>query len=649
MTRTVRHILTFLTACLFSLSVRAVDADTLTSFPDQMLNQVVVTGTLTPKTLANTPVLTRVITSRNIERMDATNVKDVLVAELPGLEFSYAMNQQTTLTLQGMGGMNVLFLIDGERMAGETLDNIDFSRLSMDNVERIEIIKGAATALYGSNAVGAVINIITKQSSEPWSLHLKTRFANRHHQQRHDASFGFNAGRFNNMLTAQADGFKTYTVFNSDGDSTNVYGNKQLNVKDKLTFSLNDRMRLTARGSYYFHERDASTYMKDRSRDFSAGLRLSGALSDNDHLDASVSVDRFDKSYYYPTTEKDFLNYKNLQHIARTTYTHTFDKQFNATFGGDFMRDYLMSYQFSQDENHHQQHTADIFSQLDWKINKHWNIVGGLRGDYFSRHGWELTPKVTAMFSYKRLRLRGNYSRGFRAPTLKETYMNFNMANIFYIYGNQDLKSETSDNFSLGGEYTMKNYNFTLTTNYTDLDNKISTVWNASLDNGRGAMQYHNINGTRFLNVEATAAARYSNGIGAKFSYAFFHEFPIGDDNRTATTRPHSLTGQLDYDKKITENYKISATLQARYLSAATFYTLNDSYNGYQKTSSIDYSLWKLTFTQRFWNAINIILSVDNLFNYIPKTYEFNSPYTIGRTFTLGANVEIEQIVNQFK
>ena len=82
------------------------------------LSQVVVTGTRTPKTLANTPVLTRIITAQDIERSDATDIQDLLRQEVPGVEFSYAMNQQTHLNFAGFGGQSILFLVDGERLAG---------------------------------------------------------------------------------------------------------------------------------------------------------------------------------------------------------------------------------------------------------------------------------------------------------------------------------------------------------------------------------------------------------------------------------------------------------------------------------------------------------------------------------------------------
>lgn len=641
--------LTIVVISLFSysaLSKAKSEGDTLFVFPDQTLNQVVVTGTRTPKTLANTPVLTRVITAQDIKRMDATDIKEVLTTELPGVEFSFSMNQQTSLTLQGMGGMSILFLVDGERMAGETLDNVDYHRLSLEDIERIEVVKGAATALYGSNAVGAVINIITKKPNKPWLLHLNTRLANRHDEHRHSGTLGFQVGRFNNQLNAQTDGFDSYSVFDADGDSTKVFGNRQINVRDKLTFRINEQSHLIARGEYYFHERDASTQSKDRARDFSAGLRYVGTITNRDRLEAGYSFDRYDKSNYYPDIHKEYLNYKNTQNIVRALYSHNFESM-ELTLGGDLTHDYLLSYQFSQDENHHDQIVTDAFGQGDWKINRHWDLVGGIRVDYYSRHGCELTPKITAMYSHGQLRVRGNYARGFRAPTLKEMYMNFNMANIFYIYGNEDLKSETSHNFSLGGEYTIDGYNLTLTSYYTILNDQITTLWNPTLDGGNGAMQYYNIEGTQTLGAEATLSALYSTGVKLKLSYAFFHDIPQGDLPHTATTRPHSLTAQVSYDKKIKKDYRIGVSLNGRYLSPVHFYTLNATYDGYQRTSSVGYTLWKLAFTQRFFDAVNITAGIDNLFGYVPKNYEFNSPYTEGRTFSVGAQVEIEQLVHK--
>ena len=202
------------------------------------LGEVVVTGTRTPKFLKDTPIQTRVITSKDIAKTDATNIQDLLQQELPGIEFSYAMNQQTHLNFSGFGGQGILFLVDGERLAGETMDDVDFTRLNMANVERIEIVKGAASALYGSNATGGVVNIITKRAHQPWSLNLNARYA-KHNEQRYGATFGLNSNHWNNMLSAFYNRTNNYEVHSAANPVTRViatiYGDKTLNLKDQLT------------------------------------------------------------------------------------------------------------------------------------------------------------------------------------------------------------------------------------------------------------------------------------------------------------------------------------------------------------------------------------------------------------------------------
>ena len=627
----------------------AEEADTLQTMKDIYLSTVTVTGTRTPKTLDNTPVVTRVITAQDIQKLDATNIKDVLLAEIPGVEFSFSMNQQVSMRMQGLGGMSVLFLIDGERLAGETLDNVDFQRLNMDNIERIEIVKGAASALYGSNSVGAVVNIITKSQSEPWQAMLTTRYGNKYGEQRHGGTLSFRDGKVTNIFNVQYDKQDSYHVYNQDdADSTLVYGTRQWNFKDKLIYQLAEGHHLTGRVGYYFHERNTSDFQKDRARDFSGGLRYTGTLSEADALDIGYSGDRYDKSDFYPETRKDYLDYKNMQHSLRVLYTHCYNKDLALTLGGDGMWDYLKSYQFNSDEDSHDQYTADLFAQADWTIGKHWNIVAGLREDYFSRYGWELTPKLAAMYRTGNLKLRGSYSKGFRAPTLKEMYMDFNMANIFNIYGNDQLESEKTNSLSLSAEYVKHYYCVTVTGFYNILDNEITTIWDPTLSGGRGAMKYQNIDGTNLASIDATVMARYPCGINAKLSYSYFHEFTRHGAPNTADSRPHTLTAQVDYQKGW-KNYQMNVVLNGRYLSKADFYTYSSGvYDSYTETSSPAYTMWKLTLLQKFYNAVTVTIGIDNLFNYKPKQYQYNSPYTVGTTFTLGAAVEIEKLVKLF-
>ena len=125
-----------------ALAMPVVPLSAQTAFRDSVeLNPIVVTASHSPKTLKDAPVVTRLITLHDIKIADATNIQDMLTQEIPGLEFGLAMTQETALHMSGFGGNSVLFLVDGERMAGETMDNVDYTRMNLDNVGRIEIVK----------------------------------------------------------------------------------------------------------------------------------------------------------------------------------------------------------------------------------------------------------------------------------------------------------------------------------------------------------------------------------------------------------------------------------------------------------------------------------------------------------------------------
>ena len=609
------------------------------------LNQVVVTGTRTPKLLKDAPIVTRVITEQDIKRADATHIGDLLQTELPGIEFSYSMNQQTSLNMSGFGGNSVLFLVDGERLAGETLDNVDYSRLNMDNVQRIEIVKGAASSLYGSNAVGGVVNIISRESQEPWSVNLNGRYG-AHNEQRYGGLVGFNLGRFNSVTNVQRTSIDAIDLSKGTGnaevgDYSTIYGHSTLNVKERLIFSAMDNLKLTARAGYFFRERNSSKTLKDRYRSFTGGVKGNYSPTANDDVELSYAFDQYDKSDYLVPTDRDVRDYSNVQHNVRTLYNHTFAGKHVLTAGGDYMRDYLMSYQFEGNGNH-TQHTADAFAQFDWNPYKKFNLIAGLRFDWFSEAKLShLSPKLGLMYKLKNCSLRGSYAGGFRAPTLKEMYMNFYMGNIFMIYGNPDLKPESSHNFSLSAEYMKGQHNVTVTGFYNIVDDRITTAWNQAL----GGQVYTNMSRLQVAGVDASASGRYSSGLSWRLSYAYTYEHIKKGEPMLSSTRPHTATARLAYDKDW-KNYGLGVTLSGRWLSKVTtdVYTEITSYEQTERQTYPGYTIWKLNLSQRVWRGLNVTLAVDNLFNYRPDYYYSNSPSTTGTTGSVGLSVDIDRM-----
>lgn len=617
------------------------------------LDQVVVTATRTPKALKDAPVVTRLITANDIKIADATNIQDLLTEQMPGLQFGYAMNQETSLNMNGFGGNAVLFLVDGERLAGETMDNVDYSRLNLDNVGRIEIVKGAASALYGANAVAGVINIISRENSEPWTANVNTRYNDFNKEWRHGGSFSFNAGKWNSQTSIQrttSDEVQLTSPFDTESNILHIYGGETFNVKERLTYKLSDKVKLMGRGGYFNRISKRNNY-DDHYMDYSAGLKSVMTLSENDNLEISYGFDQYDKARYVNDERTHDHDYTNRQNTVRALYSHVFGKN-TLTAGADFLNDYLTTYQFANNGSK-TQNSCDAFAQFDYNPLQWLNIVASLRHDYFSASSQHATTgRLALMTKWKGFSIRANYAGGFRAPTLKEMYMNFDMAGMQMIYGNPDLKPEKSNNFNLALEHTgrVKNagfltgqYSITLMGYYNKYDKRITTEDYADYTPGIGqpdvASRYCNEDGVGVSGIDFSVHYRSDMGLGVKLDYSYLHVGGRSVDSQFSQPRPHSATWRLDYDRQLCSFYRINAALSGRYLSSPD--------TNIEKHDQA-YQLWKFTLQQRFLDAVNLNFTVDNLFGYKPKNYYWSSAMTTGRTFSVGLSVDIDRVVNLF-
>ena len=630
------------------------------------MEQVVVTGTRTPKALKDVPIQTRLITTDDIRRADATNVQDLLQQELPGVEFSYAMNQQTHLNFSGFGGQSVLFLIDGERLAGETMDDVDFTRLAMGNVERIEIVKGAASALYGSSATGGVINIITRQPSEPWTLNVNAR-GSKHNAWRYGASLGLNGHGVQNLLTLDATNIDNYDFVSGPRPVArtiaNFFGDKTLNVSDRLTWRPRQDFRLTGRAGYFFREQVRTETVPERYRGFTGGLRANWDITESDRLETSYNFDQYDKSDYRKLEGIEVRDYSNVQNSLRVLYNHTFGGGDVVTLGADYLHDYLMNTNLA--ETSKSEDSFDVFGQYDWQIDERWEAVGALRYDYFSEGSQNhVTPKLSVRYRpLNNLNLRASYGMGFRAPKLKERYYNFDMAGIWIIQGNDALKSELSHNFSLSVEYVKSHYDVAVSAYYNNVRDRIATgapFVDAAIDPTRPDqlyLSYINLEEYETLGFDITTQARWDNGLGLKLCYAYIHEQLPHDENgeqvnnQYIPARSHSLVVRGEWNKQFTKHYGLQLSLNGRAVSGVD----NDEYVDFRTRDAegrllkrtihyAPYSVWKLSAVQRIGSAVRLTVAVDNLFDYKPEYYYLNAPLTDGIALQVGMSVDIDKL-----
>lgn len=616
------------------------------------LDQVVVTATRTPKALKDAPVVTRLITSNDIKLADATNIQDLLTEELPGLEFGYAMSQETSLNMNGFGGNAVLFLVDGERLAGETMDNVDYNRLNLDNVGRIEVVKGAASALYGANAVAGVVNIITRESSEPWTANINTRYRDFNKEWRHGGTFSFNAGKWNSQTNIQRTTSETVNLSSlsdsnySQNDILHIYGGETLNLKERLVYKASDKVKLIARGGYFARISNRSNY-DDHYKDYTGGLKGVFDFDEKNNLEVSYAYDQYDKARYNSKNERTHdHDYSNRQHVLRALYSHIFGAH-TLTLGADYMNDYLTTYQFLDNESHSQS-SADVFAQFDYNPLKWLNIVASLRNDYFSASKSNATTgRLAIMTKWRKFSIRANYAGGFRAPSLKEMYMNFDMGGMgYYIYGNPDLDPEKSHNFNLALEHSNRvsggalagQYSLTLMGYYNKYNNRITTADYDGDPDHEDAAIYSNEKGVKVSGLDFAAQYRTDFGLGAKFDYNYQHISGRSVDSQFSQPRPHSATWRIDYDHQFCSFYGLNAALSGRYLSEPDT-NLEDHDNAY--------TLWKFTLQQRLWDGVSINFNVDNVFNYKPEVYHWSSAMTKGRSWSVGVSIDIDRLVKK--
>ena len=545
------------------------------------IEEVIVTATRSAKNLKDVPITVQVITAVDIRKSQATNFQSFLETEFSGINFTYD-GGMPNINMMGFGGKYVLFLINGERMAGETFDNIDYDRIDLDNIERIEIIKGASSSLYGSNALGGVINIITKDVQNPLEFN-----AGYIYDTNKDHKANFSAGTKQKWGNLSVSSFYKYRepyilkdskpmlyIFNNGNvkesqlSQMNVAGFTNYNVSPKLKFNiLPKKIDLEFTPSYYFSERnngtEASKKVRNRYYNYTMGAKSNIWLGEDKKLSFSGAFDRYDKFNYYRLINQKEKNYENTIWRIASQYNQVFNQKHTLVVGGEVFSDELLSFRFNNTGTETKENTQNytLFAQQDWVLNPSFIIVTGARLDYHSLFKEHFTYRLSGMYKVNNFTFRGGYSSGFRSPTLKELYTNWfhPWGGGFQIMGNKNLKPEKSNNFNFSVDYNTQKWNITTITQISDVKNKIDNEWSRSND----TIQYTNFDGkTRIISSELSVTYRLSKAIHLKGSYAYYNI-----EKRKSENRPHTVTFKAEYIPKQGMKYIPNVILSGKYVS----------------------------------------------------------------------------------
>ncbi|MEA2064631.1 MAG: TonB-dependent receptor, partial [Gemmatimonadota bacterium] len=435
------------------------------------LDKVVVTATLSEQEIKWVPAATEVITETEINEMGAKSVADAL-AEAQSLTLQEIPGQGTSASLRGLSTKHTLVLLDGRRVSTGFRNQIDLGEIPNSMIERIEIVRGPSSALYGSDAVGGVINIITRQPAEGITGRLGVRYGQSRYGEAKaphlSGSLAGKSGRLGYSLTTSVDRKGLYdrdkSTAQTTGDEKNIASSS-----GKISLEVASDQKLTGGLEYSKTEREGvrtwgwgdGTRLADSQRR-SVFLEYMGELRETTNLMFRGYQSHFEMdidiiplaggpggSPLIASGDKYHLDQDLYQLEGR--WSELLAGRHQVTMGGDYRSEKR------KDNNTLKESGRDVnngafFIQDQFQISEPLLLILGGRYDRHSDFGSEFSPKVSATWSANdNLRVKCSYGEGFRAPTICELYIEQSTKKRIE-RANPDLDAETSRSFEFGVE-----------------------------------------------------------------------------------------------------------------------------------------------------------------------------------------------------
>ena len=662
------------------------------------LNPVVVTGSGHHQRLKSTATPVRVLSSQEIHEQGITTFDGALTRMMP--QVSMAPNSMGTfLRLNGLGNKYILILINGQKLSGDISNNVDLNRINMARVKRIEVLDGAASSLYGSDAIAGVINIITDQpTSSVCSVTNATNIS----------GHGVLTETVN--LDIYKNGFGSYTSFNHDqadsyqttdleyvkGSDTETQrtiapfftGYRSNIVGQKFTYAPTQHLALNAGLDYSYKITDRPETRSDISGGTDYEMRYKGLrwnvggiykFTSRNSLQADFTVDRFRYGKEYDVETKtnavgDYVQSKKQRMMDGEIKT-IFNSPplgmgrgwaFTTILGADWRKDYLDATSGNIDQH---VYTLAAYAQHEQRFSVGRGSITatlGARYNYHETFGSHFTPKATLMYSIGSVNLRATYSAGFRAPGLDELYYHYfsvNRGKPQISFGNQNLKPEKSNYFALNAEYRTQLIAVSLT-GYMNRINDMVVKQNVDVDETSLAMLRNEF--PEMTDAEATKLVSYAlyqnsdkgdvKGMQLNVSANLFRGFNLSANYVYTYARTKSGEEWSVLERSI----RHAATIAANYHHTWGRYGMNINLNGRLQSKTYytgtyedapGYGIWNLHTTHTFdctkWAFVEPSIGIDNLFDKVDRRIDSSTRkyalYSPGRMLVVGLKVRFKQ------
>lgn len=629
------------------LSSAESEGDTPETDPAVELDPVVVTATKTPQRLKDTPVMIDVITREEIEATGAENIGEVL--EHKAGIFVHRDGHGDGVQLQGLDSQYVLILIDNEPQVGRTAGKLDMARLPVENVERIEIVKGATASLFGTSALGGVINIITRKATSPFSVQVSQSFEQNSTLDSR-GTVELQRDKLNTLLTLSRNRRSPIDLDTSDLTTT-IDGYANVTGSARTEYQLTPAINLVFSGQYFTQDQEGISengpVTFDRLGDienFSGSLGIEREFGDSTRrmhatlLTCKLYATRYDDESTVINRETTEITSQNLniQDIVKgeVQFDTTLWKKHQLTFGGEAILENLQSQRITGGERGIL--TNALFVQNEFRPISAFALVIGGRLDNHSEFGTHFSPKLSTMYRVTdNLRVRASYGQGFRAPDFRNLYLDFtNVTSGYQVLGNPSLQPESSHNWNLGVEYQVFNSLLGRIHAYrNDLHNLIEAERIGQSAAGGSKFEYQNISEafTEGFDVEAHIEIGSISGFTSAIGYAYLRCADKATGLQLLNRSTHSGTLKLAY---LHQRSSFQVDLRGRYASHWGFFDDGDKVLEPEELAP-NYWMWNIRASKTLFKSFKASIGCNNIFDLkIPTFYTF-----VGRSFYGGLSL----------
>lgn len=658
-------------AVLAGMSMPVGAAETTAADTVVQTKDVIVTATKTEAEVQVVPQAVEVITKEDIQRTGANDVLTAL-SLANNLNLSRAGMTGNAVSLRGMSTNHTLILVDGKRYAGEDTDvttNVyALQRLNVSDIDRIEIVRGPSSSLYGSEAMGGVINVITKTPEKAggtvgvvtgtrntaeyfnvssgkhgrWSAAVDGRFDKQRAMNRYDYSVS--------STGAVTDGYdRSMYGMRRTFHGGAVYDFENAN-KNKLRFDIdymNEDLRSdyadtkSASGKLYYNKNKHEWYHNEQ-KGFS--VEYTGKTNRNEYQFRTyynqlekhsnlVNERAFPSPMMenilgsiYPKADMDYAKYNTW--VTEAKNTMYIGDHHNLTFGGEYRR---LEYEgtrlggsttglnkkiSAKDVDSYAGYIEDL-----WQVNDKLLLIPSVRLEHNSQFGSEATPKIGATYNINNhWRFKANYGKGYKAPTLSELYMVMNRAMgvaTVHVEGNPNLQPEKTYSYDFSIE-ADKGANFGKLTYFNNKVSNLIDTESTQSDNEYWS-KYINVGKAQINGVELEIGRHLNDRWTIKATHNYLDAVNKITGNRLNNRAQNTTTFQLIYDDHKEDG--ISAVLWDQFASRYRYNDEDYTYN------TLNFSLNK-----KWTKDFSTYAGIDNILNK-----KVDDLYIDGRMWRVGA------------